>query len=92
MVGHVGDGNFHLIFLVDMDDPEELARAKAVNAKMVDKALALGGTCTGEHGVGQGKMGWLEAEHGPGAVEVMRKIKRALDPDDILNPGKLVRV
>jgi D-lactate dehydrogenase (cytochrome) len=92
MVGHVGDGNFHLIFLVDLDDPEEVARAKAVNARMVDSALALGGTCTGEHGVGQGKMGWLEAEHGPGAVEVMRRIKRALDPDDILNPGKLVRV
>jgi len=92
MVGHVGDGNFHLIFLVDPGDDGEIARAKAVNRRMVEKALALGGTCTGEHGVGQGKMAWLEAEHGAGAVDVMRAIKRALDPDNLMNPGKIVRI
>ena len=64
MVGHVGDGNFHLIFLVDLDDADEVARAKAVNRRLVEQALALGGTCTGEHGVGFGKIGYLEAEHG----------------------------
>jgi D-lactate dehydrogenase (cytochrome) len=90
MVGHVGDGNFHLIFLVDLADHEEVARAKAVNRRMVEHALRLGGTCTGEHGVGQGKIGYLEAEHGAGAVAVMRKLKQALDPDNIMNPGKIV--
>jgi D-lactate dehydrogenase (cytochrome) len=90
LVGHVGDGNFHLIFLVDLDDPDEVARAKAVNARMVEQALALGGTCTGEHGVGVGKIAYLEAEHGAVAVRAMRAIKQALDPDNILNPGKIV--
>jgi len=90
MVGHVGDGNFHLIFLVDLDDAAEVARAKAVNQRMVEKALALGGTCSGEHGVGYGKIGYLEAEHGAIAVRTMRRIKEALDPDNIMNPGKIV--
>jgi D-lactate dehydrogenase (cytochrome) len=90
LVGHVGDGNFHLIFLVDLDDPEEVARAKAVNGRMVEQALALGGTCTGEHGVGVGKIPYLEAEHGAVAVRAMRAIKQALDPQNILNPGKIV--
>ena len=90
MVGHVGDGNFHLIFLVDLDDEGEVARAKAVNARMVENALALGGTCTGEHGVGFGKIPYLEAEHGAVAVRTMREIKQALDPDNIMNPGKIV--
>ena len=90
LVGHVGDGNFHLIFLVDLDDPDEVARAKAVNWRMVEQALALGGTCTGEHGVGVGKIPYLETEHGAVAVRAMRAIKHALDPDNILNPGKIV--
>jgi D-lactate dehydrogenase (cytochrome) len=90
MVGHVGDGNFHLIFLVDLDDEDEVARAKAVNARMVEQALTLGGTCTGEHGVGFGKIPYLEAEHGRTGVRAMRALKQALDPDNILNPGKIV--
>ena len=90
LVGHVGDGNFHLIFLVDLDDPDEVARAKTVNRRMVDQALALGGTCSGEHGVGFGKIDYLEAEHGAGALRAMRAIKHALDPDNIMNPGKIV--
>jgi D-lactate dehydrogenase (cytochrome) len=90
LVGHVGDGNFHLIFLVDLADEGEVARAKAVNRRMVERTLALGGTCTGEHGVGHGKIAYLEAEHGAGGVGVMRAIKQALDPDNIMNPGKVV--
>jgi D-lactate dehydrogenase (cytochrome) len=92
IVGHVGDGNFHLTFLVDLDDADEVARAKQVSRRMVEHALALGGTCTGEHGVGLGKMAYLASEHGEPAMNVMRAIKRALDPDDIMNPGKIVDV
>jgi D-lactate dehydrogenase (cytochrome) len=77
--------------MVDIADEAELARAKALSGRMVEQALALGGTCTGEHGVGVGKMRYLEAEHGD-AMDVMRAIKRALDPDDIMNPGKIVRL
>ena len=91
LVGHAGDGNFHLNILVDPADTDEGARAHALHTRMVDRALAMGGTCTGEHGVGTGKMDFLEAEHGSG-VDVMRQIKRALDPQNILNPGKVVRV
>ncbi|MEQ9607417.1 MAG: FAD-linked oxidase C-terminal domain-containing protein [Kiloniellaceae bacterium] len=89
IVGHVGDGNFHLTFLIDPDDPEEMARAEGVNDRMVMRALAMGGTCTGEHGVGTGKMRFLQAEHGD-ALAVMRQIKQALDPDNLLNPGKIL--
>jgi len=91
LVGHVGDGNFHLSIMVNMEDADELERAKALSKSMVEQALALGGTCTGEHGVGMGKMHYLEAEHGE-ALETMRAIKKALDPQDIMNPGKVVRV
>ena len=89
IVGHVGDGNFHVSVLLDMDDPAEVAAAKAFNGRLVERALAMEGTCTGEHGVGQGKMKYLTAEHGP-ALGVMRSLKHALDPDDLMNPGKIV--
>ncbi len=91
IVGHVGDGNFHLVLLVDHTDPEEEARAQALHERMVMRALEMDGTCTGEHGIGYGKLDFLVAEHGD-AVSVMRTIKKALDPDNILNPGKIVRV
>ena len=91
LVGHVGDGNFHLSIMVDMEDADELKRAKALSEMMVEQALACGGTCTGEHGVGSGKMHYLETEHGE-ALEAMRAIKKALDPQNIMNPGKMVRI
>ena len=90
VMGHVGDGNFHLTLLVDLADNDEVARAKALSERLVARALAMDGTCTGEHGVGQGKMAYLPAEHGEAALEAMRAIKRALDPDGIMNPGKIV--
>jgi D-lactate dehydrogenase (cytochrome) len=89
IVGHVGDGNFHLTFLLDPNDPEDMKKAEGVNERMVMRALAMGGTCTGEHGVGTGKMRFLQAEHGE-AVAVMRQLKVALDPDNIMNPGKIL--
>ncbi len=91
IVGHVGDGNFHIAFVIDPDDPAEMATARRINDRMVMRALALGGTCTGEHGVGYGKLDFLTAEHGE-AVAVMRQLKIALDPQNIMNPGKVVRV
>ena len=90
IVGHVGDGNFHLLLLVDHDDPEEVAKAEALHRRMVLRALDMQGTCTGEHGIGYGKLDYLEIEHG-NAVEPMKTIKRALDPDNILNPGKIFK-
>lgn len=89
IVGHVGDGNFHAIVLVDMDDPQEIAKAKAYVSWLSEMAIAAGGTCTGEHGVGQGKMAYLKTELG-GATDVMGTIKRALDPQGIMNPGKIL--
>jgi D-lactate dehydrogenase (cytochrome) len=89
LVGHAGDGNFHLIFTVNPDDAAELARVEAANARLVERALRLGGTCTGEHGVGLGKIKYLRKEHGEG-LDVMRALKHALDPDNIMNPGKLI--
>ena len=91
IVGHVGDGNFHLVLVIDPDDRQEMARAKDLNERLVMRGLAMDGTCTGEHGVGYGKIEFLTAEHGE-AVSVMRDIKKALDPDNIMNPGKIVRV
>jgi len=91
LAGHVGDGNFHLIFMIDPQKPEEIAEASRLNDRMVARALAMEGTCTGEHGIGYGKMDFMVAEHGP-AVEVMRSIKQALDPLGIMNPGKIVRM
>ena len=89
IVGHVGDGNFHAIILVDPADADEGAKAEALNRRIVGRALAMGGTCTGEHGIGIGKQDFLVQEHGE-AVDFMRAIKRALDPDNLLNPGKVV--
>ncbi|WP_313072279.1 FAD-linked oxidase C-terminal domain-containing protein [Melaminivora sp.] len=89
LVGHVGDGNFHFGYLLDPAVPEERETAERLNHQLVARALALGGTCTGEHGVGIHKMGFLVDEAGEGAVEMMRTIKRALDPQNILNPGKI---
>jgi len=89
LLGHIGDGNFHLMFLVDPAKPEELELAKRLNARLVDRALAMEGTCTGEHGVGMGKQESLAKEHGE-AVEVMRDIKKVFDPDNLMNPGKVV--
>jgi D-lactate dehydrogenase (cytochrome) len=90
VMGHVGDGNFHLTMLFDSDDRDEVARAQALHERLVNRALAMDGTCTGEHGVGQGKMSYLAAEHGEAALAAMAAIKRALDPLDIMNPGKIV--
>ena len=89
IAGHVGDGNFHLACILDPNSEAELAQAKQLAERIVLRALAAGGTCTGEHGVGLGKMKYLEAEHGP-ALDVMRAIKRALDPDNRMNPGKML--
>jgi D-lactate dehydrogenase (cytochrome) len=89
IAGHVGDGNFHCSPLIDMDSPAEIQAAKDFNARLVARAIAMEGTCTGEHGVGQGKMKYLKAEHGE-ALAVMLSIKQALDPEDLMNPGKII--
>ncbi len=89
LVGHGGDGNFHFGYLLDPNQPDERVRAEKLNHDLVARALALGGTCTGEHGVGLHKMGFLLDEAGAGAVDMMRTIKRALDPKNIMNPGKI---
>jgi D-lactate dehydrogenase (cytochrome) len=91
IVGHVGDGNFHVTMLVDLEDADEVLRAEAFVGRLNLRAIAMDGTCTGEHGVGQGKMKYLAAEHGKG-LDVMRSIKRAIDPGNIMNPGKIVAV
>jgi len=89
IVGHVGDGNFHMSFLLDPENPAELAEAKVLEEKVILRALAMGGTSTGEHGIGIGRKKYLSVEHG-GGVDVMRALKQALDPDNRLNPGKMV--
>jgi len=90
IVGHVGDGNFHTSLLIDMDNPAEIERAEQFLERLAKRAVAMDGTCTGEHGVGQGKMKYLKSEHGEPALEAMRALKRALDPQNIMNPGKIV--
>jgi D-lactate dehydrogenase (cytochrome) len=90
ILGHVGDGNFHLTLLVDLADRDEVARAEGLCERLVERALAMEGTCTGEHGVGQGKMKYLTGEHGAAALAAMRALKQALDPIGIMNPGKIV--
>lgn len=89
LVGHVGDGNFHLVYILDSQNEEEMRRVQDHSDRMIKRALSMDGTCTGEHGVGYGKMRYLEEEHGP-ALGLMRTIKRALDPNNIMNPGKIV--
>ena len=89
LVSHAGDGNFHLIYMIDPDAPAELEEATRLNTRLVERALAMGGTCSGEHGVGVGKMKYLEAEHGE-ALSVMRAVKQAIDPDNRMNPGKML--
>jgi D-lactate dehydrogenase (cytochrome) len=89
IVGHVGDGNFHVAFLLDPDDAASIAQAEALNGRLVDDALARGGTCTGEHGIGFGKLAYLEREHGD-LVPIFRELKQVFDPKGILNPGKVV--
>jgi len=89
ILGHVGDGNYHVAFLLDSDEPDELRRALEVHERMVQKALSLEGTCSGEHGIGQGKAKFLEQEHGVDGVDLMRAVKHAFDPDGIMNPGKV---
>ena len=91
IVGHVGDGNFHVQMLVDPNDPDDIARAEGVNERMVHRAIAMDGTCTGEHGIGLHKIDFLIHETGEDAVDMMRSIKHALDPNNIFNPGKIFR-
>ena len=90
ILGHVGDGNYHVVFLVDPNEPSELERAREINDRMVRDAIAREGTCTGEHGIGYGKIGFLELERGPAGIAAMRAVKDALDPAGIMNPGKVL--
>jgi D-lactate dehydrogenase (cytochrome) len=90
LVGHAGDGNFHLVMPVHPEDPDDIAEAHRITDRLVERALSMGGTCSGEHGVGLGKMRFLEAEHGAAALDVMRAIKHALDPLGLMNPGKVL--
>ncbi len=89
IVGHVGDGNFHMLLMVDRNDADEVKRAEGLLERLVKRALAMDGTCTGEHGIGQGKMKYMADEHGEPALATMRAVKQALDPLDIMNPGKI---
>jgi D-lactate dehydrogenase (cytochrome) len=90
LLGHVGDGNFHLGINIDPASHEEVGRAEDLNRRLVARAIAMGGTSTGEHGIGLGKLEFLEAEHGAAAVATMRAVKRALDPKGLMNPGKVI--
>ncbi len=90
LFGHVGDGNFHLVVLVDRDNPQDMAEADWIGTRVVERAIAMEGTCSGEHGIGLGKRKYLVAEHGAVAVDVMRMLKTVLDPHNLLNPGKIL--
>jgi D-lactate dehydrogenase (cytochrome) len=90
IVGHVGDGNFHCSLLCDVNDPTEMARAEDFMHRLVERAQSMGGTCTGEHGIGQGKQKYLVGELGTEALDAMRALKQALDPQNIFNPGKII--
>ena len=90
LVGHVGDGNFHIMLLIDADNADDLLRAKDFASRLAQRAIRMDGTCTGEHGIGIGKQDYMAMEHGDVAIDVMRSIKHALDPDNILNPGKIL--
>jgi D-lactate dehydrogenase (cytochrome) len=88
-VGHVGDGNFHIAYLVDPNNPSERELAERLNQELVQRAIDVQGTCSGEHGIGLHKMDFLVREAGEGAISMMRTLKRALDPKNIMNPGKI---
>ncbi|MBE0701627.1 MAG: FAD-binding oxidoreductase, partial [Afipia sp.] len=90
IVGHVGDGNFHCLMLCDVNDPDEVQRGHEFVHQLAERAHRMGGTCTGEHGIGQGKQAYLVPELGPEAIEAMRAVKAALDPQNIFNPGKII--
>lgn len=90
LFGHVGDGNFHLVVLVDPDNAKDMKEAEWINERVVERALSMEGTCTGEHGIGLGKKKFMLREHGEGAIDVMRALKTALDPNNLLNPGKIL--
>jgi D-lactate dehydrogenase (cytochrome) len=92
IVGHVGDGNFHVSPLIDIDDPADIARGEAFSERLVKRALEMDGTCTGEHGIGQMKMGYMQDEHPPATLQAMRQIKHAFDPRNLMNPGKVLRL
>jgi D-lactate dehydrogenase (cytochrome) len=92
LFGHVGDGNFHLVILIDPKNQKEIEEAKAINGRVVERALAMEGTCTGEHGVGIGKQPYLRKELGEDVISIMRDIKQLLDPDNLMNPGKVISI
>jgi len=92
LLGHIGDGNFHLMFLIDPDKPEETELAKQFNRRLIERALKMEGTCTGEHGIGLGKMGSMRMELGDDVIDIMCDIKRVFDPDNLMNPGKVVEL
>ena len=92
IVGHVGDGNFHCSFLVKPGDTRELERVKEIATWLGRLAIGVGGTCTGEHGVGRGKVLLVEEQHGPAGIAVMRSLKASLDPSNVMNPGKVIRI
>ena len=92
IVGHVGDGNFHVSPLVDMSNAREIEAAEAFASRLAHRAIAMGGTCTGEHGIGQKKIAYMEDEHGRAAIDLMRRVKAAFDPQNLFNPGKVFAV